>query len=207
MALWLFRAGRAGEFENKFLHDGKLYLTWERLNKDLRLIKTKIDLFEALIEYYPEFKRATIRNWTGQIYPIANTMRLGDWVALPSKLKSAIHFGEIKGEYEFHAEAEELYRHSRKVDWFAKDIPRTNFDQDLLYSLGAAMTVCQISRNDAEARIRAMHKNNWKSSKATFIIAEPESEIESSGMVISRNMQETKLLNTLFRNTKGMEWL
>lgn len=203
MALWLFRAGKTGEFENKFLHDGKIYLTWERLNKDLRLIKTRNDLFETLTEYYPDFKRATIRNWTAQVYPMANSMKIGDWVALPSKLKSAIHFGEIKSEYDFHPEAEELYRHSRKVDWFAKDIPRTNFDQDILYSLGAAMTVCQISRNEAEARIRSMSKNSWKSSKATFLTTQPESEIESSGLVNLEENARDQIAKFLIQKYKG----
>ena len=36
------------------------------------------------------------------------------------------------------------------------DIPRSNFDQDLLYSLGAFLTICEVKRNDAEKRIRAM---------------------------------------------------
>jgi restriction system protein len=203
MALWLFRAGKAGEFENKFLNDGKIYLTWERLDKDLRLIKTKVDLFETLFEAYPEFKRATIRNWTAQVYPMANSMKIGDWVALPSKLRSTIHFGEIKGEYDFNPKAEELYRHSRKVEWFAKDILRTNFDQDLLYSLGAAMTVCQISRNDADVRIRDMYKNNWKSSRARFITTEPESEIESSGMVNLEEYARDQIAKYIIQKYKG----
>jgi restriction system protein len=64
------------------------------------------------------------------------------------------------------------YYHSIKVKWIETDIPRSNFDQDILYSLGAFMTVCQIKRNDAEKRIREMAKNNWKSTG--FEIAEEE---------------------------------
>ncbi len=36
------------------------------------------------------------------------------------------------------------------------EFPRNKFDQDLLYSLGAASTVCSIHRNNAEERIRAI---------------------------------------------------
>ena len=43
-------------------------------------------------------------------------------------------------------------RHTRPVQWLQTDIPRTTFEQDLLYSFGAFMTVCKISRNDAESR-------------------------------------------------------
>jgi restriction system protein len=41
-------------------------------------------------------------------------------------------------------------------------VPRSNFDQDILYSFGAFLTICQIKRNDAEKRVRAMANNNWK---------------------------------------------
>ena len=50
------------------------------------------------------------------------------------------------------------YFHSRQIEWFASDIPRSNFDQDLLYSFGAFMTICRISRNNAEQRIYDMEK-------------------------------------------------
>ena len=47
-------------------------------------------------------------------------------------------------------------RHQRSVEWISDGIPRDVIDQDLLYSLGAFLTVCQISRNDAERRIKAL---------------------------------------------------
>jgi len=203
MALWLFRAGKIGEYEIKFLNDSRIYLTWERLNTDLSKIKDKTDLFNILGKYYPDFKSGTIRNWTGQIYPMANTMKVGDWVVLPSKLKSSIHFGEIIGEYEFNPDAEEDYRHSRKVDWFAKDIPRSNFDQDLLYSLGAAMTVCQISRNDTEERIKAMHKNNWKTVSITSTDNETESDIERTVMVDLEEYAIDQIAKYIIQKYKG----
>ncbi|HGG0417174.1 TPA: restriction endonuclease [Clostridium sporogenes] len=41
------------------------------------------------------------------------------------------------------------------------DVPRDRFDQDILYSLEAFMTVCKIRKNNAEERIKDMYKNNW----------------------------------------------
>jgi restriction system protein len=69
---------------------------------------------------------------------------------------------EITGQYVFDAVADEPYHHWREVKWIEEDIPRSNFDQDLLYSFGAFMTICRIQRNDAEARVRAMAKAGWK---------------------------------------------
>jgi len=51
-----------------------------------------------------------------------------------------IAFGEIKGEYEYNAKAEPLYRHSRKVKWLNAEVPRSVFDQDILYSFGAFLS-------------------------------------------------------------------
>lgn len=164
MSIWLFRAGSSGEYENKFLSDQRVYLTWDDLDQDLRGFSDRQQLVKYLMNEYEVEKLGRARNWAGQIWPIAHEMKKGDWVVLPSKIKSAIHIGEIIGDYEFDLKQGSPYYHSRAVKWFAADIPRTNFDQDLLYSFGAFMTVCRIQRNDAEQRIKAMSKNKWSSS-------------------------------------------
>ena len=66
----------------------------------------------------------------------------------------------------FCPNAQDPLYHYRTVDWFATDISRSNFDQDILYSLGAFMTICQIKRNNAEQRIKKMAENAWKASKS-----------------------------------------
>lgn len=97
-------------------------------------------------------------------------MQNGDWVVMPSKHKPAIHIGKIVGAYHFAPEDDDPYYHRRPVEWFAPDIPRSNFDQDLLYSFGAFLTVCQIKRNDAEHRIKQMHANGWKSTGSQQVL-------------------------------------
>ena len=165
MAIWLFRAGRTGQFETKCINDKRIYLTWSNLDTDLSKFHEKIDLYNYLKDTYSESdtKIGRIRNWTGQIWPIAHTMNIDDWIILPSKSKSSIHIGRITGEYCYKPTNDDPFLHFRDVDWFAPDIPRSNFDQDLLYSFGAFMTVCRISRNNAEQRIKDMSKNSWKS--------------------------------------------
>ena len=36
MAIWLIRAGSHGEYEQKFIQEGRVYVTWDELNLDLR---------------------------------------------------------------------------------------------------------------------------------------------------------------------------
>lgn len=163
MALWLVRGGRHGEHEQKFLDDDQVYLTWKRLKKDLSQIESKDELRQVLSATYPKAGSGRITNNLGQIWAFARKVKQGDWIAVPSKYKAAIHFAEVAGDYQFHPDAEDPYYHSYPVKWIDTDIPRSNFDQDILYSLGAFMTVCQIKRNDAEKRIRDMAKSGWKS--------------------------------------------
>lgn len=89
-------------------------------------------------------------------------MESGDWVLIPSKAKSAIHVAEITGGYAFHPDAPVPFFHTRNVKWIANDLPRSSFDQDILNSLGAIQTICEIHRNDSEKRIREMAKSGWK---------------------------------------------
>jgi restriction system protein len=84
-------------------------------------------------------------------------MAIDDLVVVPSKKKPELHFGVIGSEAEYDGSAEPDYRHFREVKWL-QDIPRSAMDKDLLYSLGAVMTICEIRRNDAEARVRRMLK-------------------------------------------------
>ena len=122
----------------------------------------KKDLKEKLEEIYPDVKQNTVSNWSTQIFAMAKKMKVGDWVILPSKRTSTIHIGKISSDYKFCPTNEMPYKHVRDVDWFATDIPRSNFDQDILYFFGAFLTICQITRNDAERRIKEMSDNNWK---------------------------------------------
>lgn len=162
MALWLNRSGRHCEHETKFLDEGRIYLTWDRLDRDLDQVTSRDELMTVLEEVYPKAGPGRRRQNSGQIWAFAKRMSKGDWVCMPSKRKT-IHIGEITGDYTHDPKAEDPYFHYRTVKWLETDIPRTNFDQDLLHSLGAFSTICQIKRNDAEARIRAMKTNGWKS--------------------------------------------
>ncbi|MBL1218699.1 MAG: restriction endonuclease [Planctomycetes bacterium] len=162
MALWLTRSGRHGEHEPKFLEDCRIYLTWGRFNHDLSKVKDRATLLEILEETYPNQKRQHHIQNRGQIWIFSHRMKPGDWVVVPSKRKT-VHIGEITGDYTHDPKGENPYYHYRTVKWLETDIPRTNFDQDILNSLGAFTTICQIKRNDIENRVRAMQGNGWKS--------------------------------------------
>ncbi len=162
MAIWLVRAGSHGEYEQKFLQENRVYVTWDALNLDLAALSERGELVVAMTERYPDDKPKTIINWVSQVWPFGQVMQKGDWVVLPSKLQPVVYIGEITGDYQFAPEGPDPFFHWRSVKWIGEEIPRSHFSQDLLYSFGAFMTICRIKRNNAEERLKAMAENDWK---------------------------------------------
>lgn len=161
MELWLNRAGANGEYEDKFLDEGRIYLTWEGLNADLGSLDSREHLTSLLKETYPDEKISRLANHGGQIWAFAKVMEQGDWIVLPSKKQPVIHIGKVVGPYTHCPDGTAPFFHYREVEWFGREVPRSNFGQDLLYSFGAFMTICRIRRNNALDRVQKMFHNGW----------------------------------------------
>jgi restriction system protein len=155
MALWLVRAGRAGEWEQDALQKGLAIIGGSRLG-DLSGIKTREELSALLESKYPGSAKNRISNLTSQIWAFLRRIQQGDLVVLPSKFHATIAIGKVTGPYMYRTDLSPEIRHTRSVQWLRTDVPRTAFQQDLLYSFGAFMTVCEISRNNAEERVKAV---------------------------------------------------
>jgi len=168
MTLWLVRSGKYGEREGLALDNGLAVIGWESL-PDLSAVKTREDLYAALEAAYPDEKGKTLSNWESQLWPFAHMMAKGETVVMPLKTRAAIAIGRIAGPYAFRTDLGEV-RHTRPVEW-VKEVPRSAFAQDLLYSFGSFMTVCRVHRNDAEVRVVAVLNGKQDpalSSKSTF---------------------------------------
>jgi len=180
MALWLIRAGKEGEFEQRFLDKGRIYFNWSGLNANLADYPELGDLYALFESIYADASQGTTHNWARQAGQFSRWMKIGDWVALPSKFNPVIHFGKITGGYIFDENAEDRFQHHHTVEWFAPDIPRDRFDQDILYSFGAFLTVCQIQRNNAEERVKEMAANGWHVPKTSTATIEPAAQAEET---------------------------
>lgn len=165
MSLWLVRAGARGEQENLALEKGLAVIGWDEL-PDLSHIQSRDELYGLLKQTYLDEKDKTLRNWLSQLWAFAKRIQNGDLVALPLKSRSVIAIGEVVGPYQHRPNLPPGARHVRPVNWI-KELPRSAFDQDILYSLGAFMTVCRIERNNAEERVRALLAGKPSKSFAT----------------------------------------
>jgi len=162
MAVWLVRAGAQGQYEQKFLQENKIFLTWDSLNTPLDKITERQELINALGDLDPDAKPKKLSNHASQIWPFAHAMEQGDRVILPSKTQPVIYIGKITSNYHHDPDATNPFFHWRSVEWLPDAVPRSHFSQDLLYSFGAFMTVCRITRNNAEERLKQMETNGWQ---------------------------------------------
>lgn len=156
--IWLVRAGSHGEQEHVALEKNIVTIGWNELG-DISNIRNKEELLQLFALKYPTDKPKAITNKANQVWRFKNEIEIGDLVVLPLKHEPAIAVGKIKSKYKFTKDYEETVSHIREVEWITKDMPRTRLKQDLLYSLGAFLTVCRIQRNDAETRIPEAVKN------------------------------------------------
>lgn len=83
MAIWLIRAGSHGEFEQKFIQENRVYVTWDELDEDLRKLEGRNELFSAIQARYPNAKPKRLQNWVSQVWPFAHEMKKGDLIVLP----------------------------------------------------------------------------------------------------------------------------
>lgn len=180
-AIWLVRAGSHGEHEQNCLENNIVIIGWEELG-DIQNIKDKGELIKQFEQTYPNQKPKARLNKANQVWRFRNEIKIGDLVVLPLKSEPSIAVGKVISGYKYTTKYGADAGHYRDVEWLTKDMPRTRLNQDLLYSLGAFLTVCRIQRNDAETRIPyAVHNyinGSQVSSKGTPVQNEEDDKNE-----------------------------
>jgi restriction system protein len=157
--VWVVRAGRHGEDEEAGLSSNLAIIGFHEVG-DLRTFDSIRDLLNAIKGIFPTGPEKKIENLSRQLWAFKEGIKAGDIIVLPLKTQPGqIAIGRAKGPYSFVAVGEEK-RHVRAVDWIRPAVPRSIFKQDLLYSLGAFLTVCRITRNNAEERMADIIKGN-----------------------------------------------
>ena len=194
MTFWLVRAGKHGEQEDGILENNVVAIGWNAL-PDLSNITTKEELEKIYLETHGPQKKMHVSNVCSQILGFLKKINKGDLVALPLKRKSGIAIGEITGDYEFK-EIQPNIKHIRKVNWF-KTFPRSSFDKDILFSLGAFLTVGRVRRDDAEERVRSMLKG-----EITSRTLSDEIETETSELDLEQYSKD-QIIKFLERNFAG----
>jgi len=152
---WLIRAGRAGEREQWALKNGVSGGGFYEV-ADLAPAATREDVAARVAGGFPGAADGKLQNFTAQLWALRARISKGDLVVMPLKNTPQLAIGRITGDYEYRQEADPTLRHVRPVDWLVTDLPRTAVKQDLLYTLGAFLTICEVKRNDAAYRLEKL---------------------------------------------------
>ena len=197
MTLWLVRAGKYGEREQFAIEKNLAVIGWEEI-PDLSKLEDRSELTDLLAYTYPDEKKRALSNWEAQLWAFSKRMQVGDLVAMPLKHRAIIKFGYVAGDYKYEPANPIGFKHTRPVHW-KFEIPRNQIDQDLLYALGAANTVCSISKNDAENRFKAL-----LSGKPTAAVKPvPDSDSEAEESVNLEQLARDQITDTITQAFKG----
>jgi restriction system protein len=155
-AAWVVRAGRNGERDSWALANGVSGGGWYDV-PDLTKCSTRADVGAVLSQVFADFGAAALANYTGQMWALRGRIQPGDLLAMPLKTTKQIAIGRVVSGYEYLASADDpAKRHIVRVDWHVTDLPRSAVKQDLLYSLGSALSIFAPTKNHAIARLEQL---------------------------------------------------
>jgi restriction system protein len=154
---WLIRAGRAGEREQWALTNGVSGGGFFEV-ADLTGASSREAVGAVVAAGFPGSADGKIQNFTAQLWALRDRIATGDLVVMPLKNTPQLAIGRISGPYEYRNDPDPALRHVRPVEWLVTDVPRTAVKQDLLYTLGAFLTICEVRRHDGAYRIEKLAK-------------------------------------------------
>lgn len=129
---------------------------WDEV-PDLTMCTSREDVGNTVAMTYPDDSPARKANYTGQLWALRGRISAGDVIVLPMKTTGEVAIGRVVSGYEYLADEPDAdKRHVVRVDWKVTDLPRSAIKQDLLYTLGSALTVFAPSRGHAVERLEAL---------------------------------------------------
>lgn len=152
--IWGIHGGATGDADTLFLNKNVIALGWAEMADLSKLPPNRAAFKQAVATAYPKSKPGAIPNNAGQLFRFIHEMKVGDFVAYPSKRDRHVHLGQVEAGYKYEQSIEPGYPHHRSVVW-RRSIPRTSFSQGALFELGSAMSFFQV-RNYADEFLTAL---------------------------------------------------
>lgn len=148
---WVIRSGRYGERDEWALENSCSGGGWREV-PDLTSAGSREEIQRIVDEVYAQESDGARTNAVSQLWALRGRIAVGDLLAMPMKTTREIAIGRVTSPYTYLAENEPAYRHVVGVEWI-RQVPRSALKQDLLYTLGSALTIFSPSRNSAAARL------------------------------------------------------
>ncbi len=205
MTLWLVRAGRDGEHAALFAEQGRVGVGF-RFPEDISQFGSRDALMARYQVRYPGYSTQQVASPVGQMWTLARVMESGsDHIIVPFKRKRAFRIAKVVGDYIFDPSFSEEVPHTRPIEWVSEDIPRTAFDQDLLNSLGAIMTVCRIHKNDAETRVMELAGVKAPQTTPAVVVPKPDSDVPEDDSLDLEERAADEIERTISNNFRSAD--
>lgn len=150
---WVNRSGRHGERDTWALDAGCSGGGWAEV-PDLTPHSTREAVAQVVAEVFKGASDGKIANFAGQLWALRGRIQTGDIMVMPLKTTKQIALGRVTGTYEYRVGEEDANkRHVVPVKWQRVDLPRASVKQDLLFTLGSAMSIFSPNKNDAVTRL------------------------------------------------------
>ena len=150
--LWKVSLGRNAEYEADARDKSVMTIDFS-VTEDISNLDTREKLISLMDDLHPDSKSKSRSNFASQLNQFVNEIKIGDLVVCPFSTTKTLSIGKVTSKYSPNPDSNQP---SRKVEWLKQDLPRDTFKQDLLYSFGALMTVCEIKRNSALSRVESV---------------------------------------------------
>lgn len=149
---WVIRTGRYGERDDFALDNNYSGGGWREV-PDLSRATSRQAVEKIVSEVFAGDAPGRQASYTGQLWALRGRVEPGDLMVLPIKSTREIALGRVTSGYQYLAEeSDPNCRHVVGVAWSAR-VPRSAIKQDLLYTLGSAISTFQPTRNNAVARL------------------------------------------------------
>jgi len=153
---WVVRSGKHGEREAWAIANGFAGTGWWEY-PDLSPYESREALASLVMETLGDLNEGAVANYAGQLWALRSRIQADDLMVLPMKTTKQIALGRVTSGYEYRADEQDPnLRHVIKVNWQRTDVPRSAVKQDLLFTLGSALTVFAPSRNHAIPRLESI---------------------------------------------------
>lgn len=152
---WVVRGGREGEYEEFALDNDVVVSGWSEIG-DLSDTKDRNEFREIIENLNRDMSTRAIASHTGQLLRFVREIKDGDLIIMPRKTTKAFALGRCMGEYEYKPEKSRKAPHIRHVKWIRTEVPRSSVEEKLRNSLDSAMTVFEVKRDNAPARLETL---------------------------------------------------